>query len=95
MPRPANGAPRKPDAELEVSERVIETLTDAVRQRIRQALSTSTGTAAERREHGRIDTGDPVPDDGTEGSNGAPDRDGPGSDGPGSPPFSAGHDAGI
>jgi ATP-binding cassette subfamily B protein/subfamily B ATP-binding cassette protein MsbA len=80
----------------EVSERVIEALTDAVRQRIHHALTTtSQGTAAERREHGRIDTGDPVPDDGIEGSNGAPDQDGPGSDAPGSSPFSAGHDAGA
>jgi hypothetical protein len=75
---------------------VIEALTDAVRQRIHHALTTtSQGTAAERREHGRIDTGDPVPDDGIEGSNGAPDQDGPGSDAPGSSPFSAGHDAGA
>jgi hypothetical protein len=83
--------------QTELGERVVETLTDAVRQRIREALSgsTSTGTAAERREHGKIDTGDTVPDDGTNGSKSAQDPDGPGPDAPGSSPFSAGNDAGI
>ena len=43
------------------------------RQRIRAALADSTvrRTAAERREQRKLDTGDTVPDDGTEGSNGA------------------------
>ena len=96
-PRPQQPAGTPATNGPEVSERVIEALTDAVRQRIRQALApgTSQGTVAERREHGRINTGDPVPDDGVEGSNGAPDQDGPGSDAPGSSPFSAGHDAGA
>jgi ABC-type multidrug transport system ATPase subunit len=80
-----------------VGEPVIETLTDAVRQHMRRAQSGSTsgGTAAERREHGKVDTGDTVPDDGGTGSNSAGDTDGPGSDSPGSSPFSAGNDAGV
>jgi hypothetical protein len=84
VPPASDGEPPAavPEDRVEVSERVVEMLTDAVRQRIRQALSDSTsgGTA----EHGK---GDTVPDDGTEGSNGARDQDGPGSDPPGSSPF--------
>ena len=86
-PPPAPVAPAAPapattpvaeDGQVEVSERVIESLTDAVRQRIRQALSADT-----------------VPDEGTKGSNGLHDQDGPGSDKPGSSPFSAGNDTGV
>jgi hypothetical protein len=98
-PAPAAEHEQKPggptDGQAEVGEQVTETLTDAVRQRIRRALSTSGGTAAERREHGKVDTGDTVPDDGGAGRNSAGDQDGPGSDSPGSSPFSAGNDPGV
>jgi hypothetical protein len=99
VPQPGQPAanPPAPDGQPQVGEQVVETLTDAVRQRLRRARSGSTsgGTAAERREHGKVDTGDTVPDDDGTGSNSAGDKDGPGSDSPGSSPFSAGNDAGV
>ena len=78
----------------EVTEKVIDTLTDAVRQRIRAALADSTmrPTETERRE--RADTGHrqtAPPSEGADGSNGA--QRGPGPDKPGQPPFSADDDA--
>ncbi len=45
VPQPSAAVPaaaQEPDGQAEVSDRVIETLTDAVRQRIQQALSSST-----------------------------------------------------
>jgi hypothetical protein len=59
-----------------VTEKVIETLTDAVRQRIRGSLEpgTSGGTAADKRQHPGVDTGKTLPPGSTEqdGDDGAP-----------------------
>ncbi len=90
----ANGGHANGD-QTEVTEKVIETLTDAVRQRIRTALDTSAsgGAAADRRGQPGAETGKAVPDNGTEESDG--DADGPsGPDAPG-PPRAAGDDAGT
>ncbi len=65
--------------QAEMTEKVIETLTDAVRQRIRGALDpgTSGGTEADRRQHPGVDTGKTVPpesteEDGGDGATGPP-----------------------
>ncbi len=95
-PEPASAArsPGPSDRE-EVTEKVIDTLTDAVRRRIRAALDEGAvrPTEAGGRERPTLDTGNTVPDNGAEGSNGA--QNAPGSDRPGSSPFPAGDDPGV
>jgi ATP-binding cassette subfamily B protein/subfamily B ATP-binding cassette protein MsbA len=81
--------------QTEVTEKVIETLTDAVRQRIRTALdaNASGADAAERRRHPGNETGKTVPGEGTRESGGAT-AEGPGPDAPG-PPRAADDDPGA
>ena len=91
-PAAASAAPTQGGTD-DVTDKVIETLTDAVRQRIRAALADNTmrPTPAERRERPTLDTGNTVPDNGTEGSNGAGKRT---PDDPG-PPTPADDDPGV
>ena len=71
-----------------MTEKVIETLTDAVRDRIRAALA---GNGAETtHENQELDPG-PAPPNGAEG-NGAHDRGKPGKDDPVPPPTPAADD---
>jgi ABC-type multidrug transport system fused ATPase/permease subunit len=94
-PAPAPAARQADGDQGEITEKVIDTLTDAVRQRIRAALADTTmrPTEAERRERPALDTGNTVPDSDTDGSNGA--QNGPGTDRPGPSPSSAGDDPGV
>jgi ATP-binding cassette, subfamily B, bacterial len=77
-PQPADQA--SPE-QADVTERVIETLTDAVRQRIREALATGDGkaAAAARQEHSKLHPG--TAPNSAEG-NGADDQEGLGNDAP-------------
>ncbi len=81
----AASAAQTQGGEDDITDKVIETLTDAVRQRIRAALA----------ERSTSDTGNTVPDNGAKGSNGAGEKGRPDADDPGSPPFPAGDDPGL
>jgi hypothetical protein len=97
-PPPASAqAPAPAGAQDEITEKVIETLTNAVRQRIRTALSTTTGTgtAAARREHHKLDPGTTPDGADAGGGNGAPEPDGSSGNGQGASPIPAGDDAGA
>ena len=94
----AASAAAPPAIRMRSREKVIDTLTDAVRQRIRAALADSTmrPTEAERREQSTLDTGNTVPDSDTDGSNGAQRARGARDRlRLGSSPIPAGDDAGV